>query len=154
MSNTDQTKHKGEPRRLQRQFSSLWKISSTVTFARAYMEWTRYLLVSFSNESNDLPPCNVWSCILVGIANSIGRKYLLLSFNNESNDLLHCKACSYVGIVKCIGREQLGTNAVSVFRRRRNWNFLFIFLNALLNKWRDNAIDNNHLTEDYRVHIL
>jgi hypothetical protein len=59
-------------------------------------------------------------------------KNLLLSLSSDSKDLLHWEAWSCVGTAYCADLD-LGTNAVSVFLRRKKWNLFLIFFKALQN---------------------
>ena len=60
-------------------------------------------------------------------------KYWPLSLSRQSKDLLHFWTCSGDGRLKTGELWQSPPMAVSVFLRRRNWNFFFMFL-ALKNK--------------------
>lgn len=63
-------------------------------------------------------------------------KYWPLSLSRQSKDLLHFWTCSGDGRLKTGELWQSPPMAVSVFLRRRNWNFFFMFL-ALKNKKKE-----------------
>ena len=73
-------------------------------------------------------------------------KYWPLSLSRQSKDLLHFWTCSGDGRLKTGELWQSPPMAVSVFLRRRNWNFFFMFL-ALKSKKKNNRIQNHEILE-------